>query len=165
MIVWPIGYVLSIVLANVAILVFGVVPVWPGILAPAAVYFVGVSLLLRDMVQEYWGKTFVVYLILVAAALSALFNLKFALASGVAFFASEMLDLAVYTPLRRHGFAVAALASNAVGLVVDSVVFLTLAFGSLQFLPGQILGKTFSTVIAVMLVVTWRNRAVLSRGV
>ena len=35
---------------------------------------------------------------------------------------------------------------------MDSVVFLTLAFGSLAFLPGQIVGKLWAVAIAVPLV-------------
>ena len=39
-----------------------------------------------------------------------------------------------------------------VGLVVDSVVFLTLAFGSLEFLAGQVVGKLWAVLIAIPLV-------------
>ncbi|CAM5739264.1 VUT family protein [Streptomyces hirsutus] len=41
------------------------------------------------------------------------------------------------------------LASNAVGLLADSLLFLQLAFDSLDYLPGQILGKTWMTLAAV----------------
>ena len=37
----------------------------------------------------------------------------------------------------------AVVASSAVGLVVDSIVFLWLAFGSLDFLAGQVVGKAW----------------------
>ena len=46
----------------------------------------------------------------------------------------------------------AVVASSLVGLVVDSVVFLTLAFNSLDFLPGQIIGKTWAVLLAIPLV-------------
>jgi adenylosuccinate synthase len=46
------------------------------------------------------------------------------------------------------------------GLVLDSVVFLQLAFGSLEFLPGQLLGKASMTVVALPLLALAR-RAVL----
>jgi len=36
-----------------------------------------------------------------------------------------------------------------VGLVVDSAVFLFLAFGSLAFIEGQILGKFYMTMLAL----------------
>ncbi|MCX4417283.1 hypothetical protein OOK43_33160 [[Kitasatospora] papulosa] len=59
------------------------------------------------------------------------------------------MDFAVYEPLRQRGLLLAMLASNAVGLLVDSLLFLQLAFDSLDYLPGQILGKTWMTLAAV----------------
>jgi uncharacterized PurR-regulated membrane protein YhhQ (DUF165 family) len=60
-----------------------------------------------------------------------------------------MLDLFVYTPLQRRHLMAAVVASNVVGLVVDSIVFLTIAFGSLSLLEGQIIGKAWMTLVAV----------------
>jgi hypothetical protein len=51
----------------------------------------------------------------------------------------------------------AIVASSVVGLVVDSAVFLHLAFGDLSFLPGQILGK-FWMVLLTIPVVHWLRR-------
>ncbi len=51
----------------------------------------------------------------------------------------------------------AVLASSAVGLVVDSVVFLYLAFGSLEFLLGQVLGKGWM-VLAALPFIAWLRR-------
>jgi queuosine precursor transporter len=48
--------------------------------------------------------------------------------------------------------------SSFVGLVVDSMVFLWLAFGSLDFLAGQILGKTWMVLLAIPFVVYLRRR-------
>ena len=45
-----------------------------------------------------------------------------------------------------------------VGLVVDSVLFLQLAFGSLDFLPGQVLGKTWMVLLSLPLV-AWLRRS------
>src|SRR3546814_1158042 len=71
--------------------------------------------------------------IVVGAALSATFAAPaLVVASAVAFLLSEFIDLAVYTPLQRRGLILAAVASSLVGLVVDSIVFLGLAFGSLE---------------------------------
>jgi queuosine precursor transporter len=39
---------------------FGVVPVGFGLRAPAAVYLVGVAFTLRDLLQEWAGRAFVV---------------------------------------------------------------------------------------------------------
>jgi uncharacterized PurR-regulated membrane protein YhhQ (DUF165 family) len=100
----------------------------------------------------------VVLAILTGAALSALVSPQFALASGVAFLASELLDMLVYTPIRRRNWAAAILASNAVGLVVDSALFLWLAFGSLDFLLGQVVAKTYVTLLTVLALGVWRSR-------
>jgi hypothetical protein len=54
-------------------------------------------------------------------------------------------------PLRRRGWLRAVAASNAAGLAVDSALFLWLAFGSLDFLAGQVLGKAWMTALAVAL--------------
>jgi uncharacterized PurR-regulated membrane protein YhhQ (DUF165 family) len=80
------------------------------------------------------------------------------LASTAAFLISETADLIVYTPLQRRGLLLAVVASGAAGLVVDSMVFLLLAFGSLQFLPGQILGKIWMIVATLPLLWWVRSR-------
>ena len=46
----------------------------------------------------------------------------------------------------------------AVGLVVDSLVFLWLAFGSLDFLAGQVIGKAWMVVLALPFVQALRRR-------
>lgn len=140
-------YLASIVAANWAIVTFGPVPVGFGLLAPAGVYFVGVTFTLRDVVQEQVGRRGVWGAVCAGALLSALINPALALASGAAFLLSESADMLVYTPLRRRNLVAAVLLSNTVGLVVDSVCFLALAFGSLAYLPGQIVGKAWMTVL------------------
>ena len=45
-----------------------------------------------------------------------------------------------------------------VGLVVDSMVFLWLAFGSLDFLPGQIIGKAWMVLASIPLIALLRRR-------
>ena len=71
------------------------------------------------------------------------------IASVTAFTLSELADLAIYTPLQKRGLVLAVVASSVVGLVVDSLLFLWLAFGSLDFLAGQILGKAWMVLIAL----------------
>src|SRR5215471_135209 len=79
-------------------------------------------------------------------------------ASATAFFLSEFADLAVYTPLARHRLVAAVIASSCVGLVVDSIVFLWLAFGSLDFLAGQVAGKAWMVLLSIPLVAWLRRR-------
>jgi hypothetical protein len=45
-----------------------------------------------------------------------------------------------------------------VGLVVDSMVFLWLAFGSLEFLLGQIIGKAWMVLLSIPLIAVLRRR-------
>lgn len=153
-----VGYILVIVLANWAIQQFGLVPVGFGLLAPAGVYFAGLAFTLRDLVQEGLGRKWTVVAIVAGAALSAVLSPQLALASGIAFLFSELADFAVYTPLRQKNWLLAVGLSNTVGLIADSVLFLALAFGSLDFLPGQIVGKGWVTLVAVAVLWTVRKR-------
>jgi queuosine precursor transporter len=156
-VIWLIGYIAVIVLANWAIQTFGIVPVGFGLAAPAGVYFAGLAFTLRDLVQEQLGRRWTVLAIVAGAGLSAVVSPQFALASGTAFLLSELADFAVYTPLRRRNWLAAVALSNTVGLAVDSILFLQLAFESLDFLAGQIVGKLWMTVLAVALLQLWRR--------
>lgn len=106
------------------------IPVGFGWHAPSGVVLVGASLTLRDVLQRRTGPWTVVAAIIVGAALSAALSPDLAVASGVTFLVAELADFAVYTPLRERNLTGAVLASNAVGAVVDSALFLTLAFGA-----------------------------------
>jgi len=150
----------TILAANYVTTEYGMVPVGFGLIATAGTYFAGLAFILRDSVQDAAGKAWTVGLIIIGAGLSYLVSDPFiALASGVAFLASETADLAVYTPLRRRGYVRAALASNAVGTLVDTVLFLWIAgFPIQQALAGQIVGKLTVTALAVLLVLAIRTR-------
>jgi len=131
----------------------GLLPVAPGLMAPSGVLTVGFALVLRDLVQRLLGRSWGLVAVLLGTAVSALVaDGNLVLASGVAFLLSEFSDFAVYTPLQQRGLMVAVLASSGVGLVVDSLVFLSLAFHSLEFLPGQVVGKAWAVVFSIPLV-------------
>lgn len=135
------------------------IPVFPGLDAPSGVLMVGVALVLRDLVQRRLGVLAAALAILVGAALSAfLAPPALVIASAAAFLLSELADLSVYTPLARRRFMVAVVASSIVGLVVDSIVFLWLAFGSLDFLAGQVVGKAWMVLLSIPLVAWLRRR-------
>ncbi|CAA9302057.1 MAG: hypothetical protein AVDCRST_MAG77-5742 [uncultured Chloroflexi bacterium] len=136
------------------------VPVWPGIVAPSGVLWAGLAFTLRDLVQDSLGRVATVVAIAAGAVLSALVSPQFAVASGTAFLLSELADFAIYTPLRARNWLAAVFASNIVGLVADSALFLLLAFGSLDFLAGQVIGKTWMTLLAVALLWFARQRRV-----
>ena len=135
------------------------VPVWPGIMAPSGVLMVGLALVLRDIVQRRLGPLASLGAIAVGTLISAMLAPPaIVLASVAAFLLSELADFAVYTPLQRRRFVTAVFASSVVGLVVDSLVFLYLAFGSLDFLAGQIIGKAWMVLLALPLMHLLRRR-------
>ncbi|MDX0203840.1 VUT family protein [Sinorhizobium meliloti] len=135
------------------------IPVWFGLTAPSGVLLVGLALVLRDLVQRRLGLAWAIGAIIVGAFLSTTFTAPaLALASVSAFLTSELVDLLVFTPLQKKGLVKAAFVSSVAGLVVDSVVFLSLAFGSLEFLTGQVVGKLIMVVVALPVLIWIRNR-------
>ena len=136
-----------------------VLPVAPGLMAPSGVTMVGIALVLRDLVQRRLGTAMSALAIVVGSALSAMLApAALVLASAIAFLLSEFADLAVYTPLARRRLVAAIVASSLVGLVVDSIVFLWLAFGSLDFLAGQVVGKAWMVMLSIPFVAWLRRR-------
>jgi uncharacterized PurR-regulated membrane protein YhhQ (DUF165 family) len=136
-----------------------VVPVAPGLMAPSGVMLVGVALVLRDLVQRRLGTGPSALAILFGSGLSALLApVSLVVASAAAFLLSEFADLAVYTPLARRRLVTAVVASSFAGLVVDSIVFLWLAFGSLDFLVGQVVGKSWMVLLSIPFVAWLRRR-------
>lgn len=141
-------------------------------LAPAGVYFAGLSFGLRDALHEVAGKAWR-WWVFSAIALGCLLayhlgdafqiptgHVSLALASAIAFGLSESADLLIYAPLRERHWPRAVVASNIVGALVDSAVFLWLAFGSLNFFWGQVGGKTLMVLPAILLVwLVRRHRA------
>jgi uncharacterized PurR-regulated membrane protein YhhQ (DUF165 family) len=135
------------------------IPVAPGLMAPSGVVMIGIALVLRDLVQRRLGAWFTLAAILAGAIISAwIAPPALVVASAAAFLLSELADMAVYTPLARRRLVAAVVLSSLVGLVVDSVIFLWLAFGSLDFLAGQIVGKMWMVLLAVPLVAYLRRR-------
>jgi queuosine precursor transporter len=140
------------------------IPVFPKfmgmtLLAPSGVLMIGVALVLRDLVQRRLGVVYSAGAVLLGAVLSSIYSPpSLVLASALAFLISELSDMAVYTPLARRGLVAAVVASSAVGLVVDSVIFLWLAFGSLEFLAGQVAGKAWMVLLSIPFVLYLRRR-------
>ena len=154
-------FLATVWLANLALERFGFVSVGFGLMAPAGVYFAGASFGLRDAIQEKGGKKLIVALILFGGALSWFITPLFAIASSIAFLFSELADFAVYSPLRQRHWVWAVTASNLVGSIVDSIIFLTIAFGfeSLTFsgVAGILLGKIYM-IVPALLIVRWVRR-------
>jgi len=153
------GFIGTVLAANYATTHYGLVPVGLGLTATAGTYLAGLAFVLRDTIHDHLGLVAVFAAIAAGAGLSYLVAAAaIATASGIAFAVSETADLLVYTPLRRHGYTRAAIASNTVGLIVDTYLFLAIAGFPLtrDVVAGQILAKTTITLAAVAVVVATR---------
>lgn len=138
------------------------IPMWPSFgigdgMVPSGVLWAGLALTLRDLVQRRLGFWWAWIAVAIGAGLSAMLDPRLALASAGAFFLAETLDLFVYTPLQAKNLFWAVLASNVVGLIVDSLVFLSLAGLPLIYAEGQIVGKLWMTFLAFPLIFFIRN--------
>lgn len=168
-ILFALGFVLTIVGANYAVEHYGLITVWPlpHLVAPAGVLFAGLAFGLRDALHELGGHLWVLGAIVIGAVVSYIVGdaitlpggvLPLAAASAIAFTVSELADWMVYSPLRHRHWPAAVFASNGAGAIIDSALFLWLAFGSLNFLAGQVVGKLLMVVFAVVVVGVIRSR-------
>lgn len=134
------------------------IPVGFGVMAPSGVLMIGVALLLRDAVHEWLGPRYAIYAIGIGAVLSYLLADPYiAIASLAAFAISELSDFAVYSKVRDRSRTLGILASGIVGSVIDSVLFLWIAFGSLAHIDGQIIGKVAVSCIAAGALFVWKR--------
>lgn len=165
-IISALAFVGTVWLANYLVQHYGAVSVGFGLQAPAGVWAAGLAFSLRDTTHHLLGRAWVIAAIVAGSLLSYIVSdavtipggvISLALASGIAFLVSEFADLSVYEPIRRRGWLPAVLASNVVGLVADSILFLWLAFGSLTFLRGQIVGKAWMTLLAIAVLYVLRR--------
>lgn len=97
-------------------------------LATAGTFTAGLSFGVRDVLREVAGLRWAIVCIVCGAAIAAvLTSPALAIASAVAFLLAELVDTAVYEPLRRSGRLKAAAASQVPAGLLDSVVFLWIA--------------------------------------
>lgn len=165
--VFFLAYLACIPLANWMMLNIGticavnqpcLIPVFPGIMSPSGVLVVGLAFTLRDLVHRRLGALAAFVAVMLGTLATALVATpSLALASAVAFLVSETVDLLVYSLLARRSFVIAVCMSNVVGLLVDSFLFLQIAFGSVYYMPGQAIGKLWMTVAVLPLICFLRN--------
>jgi uncharacterized PurR-regulated membrane protein YhhQ (DUF165 family) len=142
------------------------VPVGFGLLAPAGVWAIAFVLVIRDWLNQLSAKLSVAlipvasilsYGVAEAAGWSGL--QKIAIASVAAFCLSELVEFCVFAPIRKHKFTLGVALSGSVGLVLDSYVFLAIAFGSLAFMDGQLVGKA-EALLAGVAITFWRRKQI-----
>ncbi|MFA7505116.1 MAG: VUT family protein [Burkholderiaceae bacterium] len=169
---WLVAFIATIPAANWMIQHVGttcvpdgpcLVPVAPGLMAPSGVLLIGLALVLRDAIHASLGPRWALGAILAGTVVSIGFAPpSLVLASGAAFLVSELADFAVYAPLRRRYPAGAILASGVAGAIVDSALFLGIAFGSLAYLQGQVVGKLWMSLLAAIVIGTLARRRAAS---
>ena len=161
------GYIACIPIANWMIGHIGhcipngpcLIPVGFGLDAPSGVTIIGLALVLRDLVQFRMGRRAGLLAIVAGAGVSAFIAPPaLVIASAIAFLFSELADFAVYTPLQKRGLIKAVIASSMVGLVVDSLLFLWLAFHTFDHIAGQIVGKSWGVLFAAIAISLIRRR-------
>lgn len=144
-------YLSAIILANFSVLWFG--PVSTPI---NAFLLIGLDLTLRDSLHDYWKGKYLwlkmFALIITGSAITFLINhdaMQIAVASSVAFGAAGLVDAFFYSMLFRKKFLIRSNGSNVAGALTDSILFPTLAFGTLLpwIILGQFLAKVFGGFI------------------
>jgi uncharacterized PurR-regulated membrane protein YhhQ (DUF165 family) len=135
-------YTIAMTLANLSVAAFG-----PAISPINAFLFIGLDLALRDWLHVKLRLWQMGALIASSGVLTYLLNPasgKIAIASACAFTLAALVDWAVFVKMKGSWFS-RANKSNVAGAAVDSLVFPTIAFGSLM--PGivflQFVAKIF----------------------
>lgn len=135
------------------------VPVGFGYMAPSGVLMIGIALVLRDLVHEVGGAWMSALAVMVGSLLSLTTSSpNIAIASAVAFGVAEAADLAVYTPLRRRKKWLAVLSSGAVGSVVDSILFVWIAFGAVDLAAGTAIAKFYASAIVAAVIALFHSK-------
>lgn len=152
-----VGLLASVYMANYLVQHVGIVRVWPtDLAAPAGVYVAGVAFLFRDTVQRLSSVRLALLGVALGAALSWFVSPTLAGASALAFAASELTGLIVLALLGRW-LVTAIGAAQVAAAVVDSIVFLWIAFHSLAFFEGQFVAKLSVLALAFPVVYGWRK--------
>lgn len=156
-------YLLSIILANVITARFAPLELGP-LIIPYGTLLIGVTLVMRDMVQNRFGRLRTYLLIGLALLLSALSSyllgdpLWVVFASTVSFIISETADTEIYTRFKLP-FVKRVMYSGIVAGFLDSAIFVIIGIGplGLEFVPWNlvpyaILGQWVAKVIMQLIV-------------
>ena len=126
--IYVLMYLIAIVAANITVSIYG-----PSVTIINAFLFIGLNLTARDTLHDLWSdnlKRNMSLLIIAGSLLSwAMGAGQIALASGLAFAASETVDSIAYHMLKGKYKLVQINGSNVFSAAVDSLIFPVLAFG------------------------------------
>lgn len=133
-IVLVIVFLVAIVTANLITTRYG-----PAASIYNAFFLIGLDLVTRDRLADFWGTTRwakMGLLILAGSALSYAVNRDAAMiaeASAAAFAAAELVEATVYYIVRRRRWVERANIAATFGAAVDSLIFPTIAFGGVMW--------------------------------
>lgn len=162
-------YLVAVVLANLSVTWFG-----PNSIIINAFLFIGLDLTSRDKLHETWQKDHLVMkmtlLILSGSVISWLLNqdsARIAIASFIGFAASATTDTIVYALLYKKSMKTKINGSNFFSAAVDSIVFPTIAFGSIMPLLslGQFVAKVIGGYIWSLILVKAPHQVNVSQTV
>lgn len=170
-----VAYVALVVAANWLASKY-LITIWPtSYLAPAGVLCIGLVLPMRDWLWQLRGFRSSVALIFVAGlssfALALIIGystppgvtlIRVSAASLLAFCVSEIIfESLIFAPLRRRNLTLGVALSASVGNLIDSFVFLVVAFPAIwtSLYAGNVLGK-FYGIAAAVIVTAARRRIV-----
>lgn len=155
-------YLVGIVLANLIVTAYG-----PAVAVVTAFFFIGLDLTARDQLHDAWrgDKLMPKMAALIAAGslLSWLLNRdsgQVALASFVAFAAAATVDTVAYQLLGSYPRWLRVNGSNVPSAAVDSLIFPTLAFGSILWAVtlGQFVAKVAGGFVWSLIFRWWDGR-------
>lgn len=139
-------YVAMVVVANWTVALWG-----PSVAVLNAFLLIGPVMTIRDVLHKAWGanvRSRMFVLIGFASLISWALNPasgRIAFGSFLAFAASEAIDYLIYVGLQQHQFLVRSNWSNIGGAIVDSVVFMGVAFG--VFIPEVFIGQIVAKIV------------------
>ncbi len=122
-------YAVAMTAANLTIAAFG-----PWVSPVNAFFLIGLDLTLRDWLQARLNQLQMLFLIVASGLITYIANPSahmIAIASAVAFTGAAFVDWSVFTKAKGTWLAKAN-KSNVAGAAIDSVIFPTIAFGSLM---------------------------------
>ncbi|MBO8164376.1 MAG: VUT family protein [Brevibacillus sp.] len=162
-------YLLVIVAANVITAAFPPIQVW-WFLVPTGSFLIGVTFILRDLVQMRYGKK-TAYLAIGSALIVSAFSsyalgdpLAITFASAVSFLVSEAADTEIYSRLKRS-LAKRVFWSGTIGGSLDSVIFVVLGISPIGagFVPWEAVPLTVAGQIMVKVLMQSCGALVLSQ--
>ena len=145
-------YLISIIIANVVTAAFIPLQLGP-FLIPYGTWLIGASFVLRDLIQNKYGRKKAYLAIAAALILSAITSkllgdtMVITIASAISFFISESTDTEIYTRF-KVSFLQRVFASGIVSSLLDSGIFIIIGLSPLftgilpwELVPSAVLGQ------------------------